>query len=113
MTEEQQPPRVTAEELLAEAEGTSLGDLLRDDQRRRHLLATMMAEHPDPILREIGQQWRDGVATPRQLLSVPEYWAALRPGYDALKEIDLGETDLGEIAEQADEQRRREREGHQ
>lgn len=82
---------MTVEELLAEVERTSAGELLGDEERRRHLLAMMLAEHTDPIVREIGQQWRDGVATLRQLVSVPEYWETLRRGYDTLAEVDLDE----------------------
>jgi hypothetical protein len=49
----------------------------------------MLAESEDPMLREMGEQLRDGLVTPFQLMSIPEYWEALSPGYEALGSIDL------------------------
>jgi hypothetical protein len=92
-----QPGPVTIEALLAKVEGSRYRALLHDDQLRRRLLVRMLAESDDPMLREMGEQLRDGLATPAQLLSIPEYWEALRPGYEA-----LGSIDLDEVAEQVD-----------
>jgi hypothetical protein len=92
------------DELFAKLEQTSYGYLVHDQQRRRHLIATMMADSDDPIVREMGQQLRDGLVTPQQLLSVPEYLEKLESGYEKLAQIDLDE-----LAEQVDEVRQRER----
>jgi hypothetical protein len=89
--------RVTIEALLAKVEQSPYRALLHDDQQRRHLLATMMAKSDDPILREMGEQLRDGLVTSMQLLSVPEYWDTLSHGYDR-----LGGIDLDQISEQLD-----------
>jgi hypothetical protein len=99
--------RATAEDILAKVELTSYGDLLHDDQRRRHELYKMMADSADPMLREMGEQLRDGLLTPRQLLSVPEYWETLRRGYDSLEAVDLDA-----IADQIDEVYEREHDDH-
>jgi hypothetical protein len=83
---------------------TSYRLLLHDDQHRRHLLAKLMADSNDPMLREMGQQLRDGSATLSQLLSVPAYWETLERGCDRLADIDLDN-----LAEQVDELHQKER----
>lgn len=106
MMNDERPAGVTVESLLAKFSQTSYGELLHDDQRRRHLLATMMAGSTNPIVKEIGEQLRDGVITPRQLLSVPEYWEELQHGYQGLAEVDLDEMD--QQVDQLNEQEREE-----
>jgi hypothetical protein len=88
---------VTIEALLARVEDSRYRELLHDDKMRRRLVVQMLAESDDPILREMGEQLRDGLVTPAQLMSIPEYWEALRPGYEA-----LGGIDLDQVAEQVD-----------
>lgn len=102
MSDEEQP-RATLEGILAKLGQTSYGELVHDEQRRRHLLATMMAESTDPVLREMGQQLRDGLVSPRQLVTVSDYWEALQRGFEKLAEVNLDE-----VAEQVDEIHRRE-----
>lgn len=80
---------VTIEGLLAKVENSRYRALLHDDQLRRRLVVKMLAESDDPLLREMGEQLRDGLVTPTQLMSIPEYWEKLRPGYEALGSIDL------------------------
>ena len=77
------------EQILAKLEQTSYGELIRDDGRRRRELYRMMAESAEPTVREMGQQLRDGLVTPTQLLTVPEYADVLHRGYERLGEIDL------------------------
>lgn len=88
---------VTIEALLAKVENSRYRALLHDDQLRRRLVFKMLAESDDPILREMGEQLRDGLVTPSQLMSIPEYWEALSPGYEA-----LGAIDLDQVADQVD-----------
>ncbi len=88
---------VTIEALLAKVENSRYRALLHDDQLRRRLVFKMLAESDDPMLREMGEQLRDGLVTPSQLMSIPEYWEALSRGYEA-----LGRIDLDEVAEQVD-----------
>jgi hypothetical protein len=46
--------------------------------------AAALARHPDPILREIGTQLRDGHIRPRDVLSAPAYRAVLLRALDRL-----------------------------
>ena len=55
-------------------------DGLQDTATRRHQLYQLIAEHPDPLWREIGQQLRDGQLRPTEVLSIPEYRDQLRTG---------------------------------
>jgi hypothetical protein len=88
---------VTIEALLAKVENSRYRALLHDDQLRRRLVFKMLAESDDPLLREMGEQLRDGLVTPSQLMSIPEYWEALSRGYEA-----LGSIDLDQVAEEVD-----------
>jgi hypothetical protein len=88
---------VTIEALLAKVEDSRYRELLHDDQLRRRLVVKMLAESDDPMLREMGEQLRDGLVKPSQLMSIPEYWEALGRGYEA-----LGRIDLDQVAEQVD-----------
>jgi hypothetical protein len=93
------------EQILAKLEQTSYGELIRDDGRRRHELYRMMAGSAEPAVREMGQQLRDGLVTPTQLLTVPQYAEVLHRGYER-----LGELDIDTIEETVAEVRRAERE---
>ncbi|PRX46923.1 hypothetical protein B0I33_10620 [Prauserella shujinwangii] len=53
---------------------------LRDASSRRRALYRLMAENPDPLWREMGQQLRDGRMRPAEMLSTPEYREHLRAG---------------------------------
>jgi hypothetical protein len=87
------PQDPSVRDILSKFEQTADGWLLHDTVARRHRLARMMAEHDDPVMREMGEQLRDGHATPRRLASVPEYWETLQRGVSRLAETDLAELD--------------------
>jgi hypothetical protein len=53
---------------------------LKDTSSRRQALYRLIAEHPDPLLREIGQQLRDGHLRPTEVLSTPQYREHLQAG---------------------------------
>jgi hypothetical protein len=106
MTSEQNPP-AALDQLLEAVARTSFGELLHDEQRRRHELFKMMADSPDPMLREMGEQLRDGLARPGDLLSVPSYAETLMNGCRQLAESGL---DLDEVMAEIDEIGRREQE---
>ena len=96
MDHEERGP-ATIEALLAKVENSRYRALLHDDQLRRGLVVKMLTQSDDPMLREMGEQLRDGVVTASQLMSIPEYWEALRPGYEA-----LGSIDFDQVVEQVD-----------
>lgn len=96
----------SADDVLDAVAQTSYGELLHDDQRRRHELYKLMADSTDPMVREMGEQLRDGLVTPLQLLSVPEYAEALMSGVQRLAEFDMKQ-----VVEEMDAIRGRER-GH-
>jgi hypothetical protein len=89
MSDAPQNDHTSVRHLLDRFGQTSEGWLLHDTAGRRRRLAEMMAEHSDPLVREMGKQLRDGQATLRQLFSVPEYSEALRGGVDRLAETDV------------------------
>lgn len=94
--------------LMAALDRTPIGDVLRDDQRRRAAVYERMATSSDPLTREIGQQLRDGVLRPQDLLKEPEYRRFLDRGVERLRELDLdeltrqAEAAAGEAAEPAE-----------
>jgi hypothetical protein len=101
------PSRVTFADIFAKLDQTSYRELLHDTEYRRFLLAKMMADSSDPMLREMGQQVRDGQATFRQLLSAPDYWEALQGGYQKLAEVELDDVSdwVNEIHRQEHDER--------
>jgi hypothetical protein len=105
MTDDQRPS-ATLDDVLAAVERTSYGELLHDDQRRRHELYELMAVSDDPLVREMGQQLRDGLLRPRDLLSDPDYADGLIRGCQRLGELAV---DLDDVVTQIDELGRRER----
>jgi hypothetical protein len=52
---------------------TSLGERLSNPAARRERAAEALLRHPDPVLREIGQQIRDGSMRPSDVLRIPAY----------------------------------------
>jgi len=91
------------EGLFASLEQSPYRYLLHDPERRRRLLATIMAESSDSTVREMGEQLRDGQVSLAQLLTVPDYADALSRGADRLAEVDLDE-----VTEQVDAETQRE-----
>ncbi|GAA3739524.1 hypothetical protein GCM10022225_23320 [Plantactinospora mayteni] len=108
MTEERNPS-ATLDQLLDAVARTSYGELLHDEQRRRHELFRMMADSQDPMLREMGEQLRDGLARPRDLLSVPGYAETLLNGCQRLGEngpdLDKVLAEIDEISHREQEER--------
>ena len=104
MTDAPQHDPTSVRDLLDKFGQTSEGWLLHDPLARRHRLAQMMAEHPDPLVREMGKQLRDGEATLQQLSSVPDYGEALRRGVSRLAETDVAQVD-GQVQDVLDRER--------
>jgi hypothetical protein len=77
--------------LIAALDRGPLGEVLRDDHRRRAAVYERMADSSDPLTREIGQQLRDGVLRPQDLLKDPEYRRFLDRGVERLHDLDLDE----------------------
>ena len=65
-------------ELVRELEASPAGQRLRDLEARRRRLHDALSQHPDPILREIGQQLVDGRIRPAELLRSSVYAEALQ-----------------------------------
>lgn len=77
--------------LMAALDRGPLGAVLRDDNRRRAAVYERMANSDDPLTREIGQQLRDGVLRPQDLLKDPTYRGFLDRGVERLATLDLDE----------------------
>lgn len=67
-------------------------DLLTDRHRCEAELARLMADSPDPMIREIGQQLGTGAASLTQLATAPAYQPVIRQGLDRLSEWDVDAT---------------------
>jgi hypothetical protein len=65
-------------DLVARLRSGPLGKRLADRRFRREHGYEALLHNPDPIMREIGQQLRDGVIRPVDILRVPEYTEAFR-----------------------------------
>jgi hypothetical protein len=63
-------------------------DALADAVARRARVYDALAEHPDPLLREIGRQLRRGEMTLLDVLRQPEYQRVLERGLRGLQQID-------------------------
>jgi hypothetical protein len=78
-----------ADRLLAAVSESPELEELKDTSSRRQKLYQLVAEHPDPLWREIGQQLRDGHISPSELLSTPQYREHLRAGMaDGLERLN-------------------------
>ncbi|HEY8452842.1 MAG: hypothetical protein FWJ70_14150 [Micromonosporaceae bacterium] len=55
-------------------------DQLADAQSRRRLVFEALANHADPMWREIGEQLRDGRMGIRDVLRVQAYWDKVQQG---------------------------------
>jgi len=69
-------------DLVAELRSGPLGERLADRRFRRQHAYEALVHNPDPIMREIGQQLRDGAIRPADILRIPEYTEAFRRGAD-------------------------------
>lgn len=68
---------------------TPAGQRLRSRAFRQEHAAEALLRHPDPVMREIGQQLRDGTMSPSDVLRVPAYTEAFqRAAVDARDRLD-------------------------
>lgn len=86
------------DELLAKIERSPLGPLLQDEQAANRMMFEAMTRSDDKVVREMGQQLRDGEIGLQDLGDVPAYREALSTGMER-----LGELDLGGMSDQLDE----------
>src|SRR4051812_30678433 len=75
-------------ELLRRLSQLPAGQRLRDTRRRREIEYDRMASSSDPLIREIGQQLRDGAMRPIDIARSPHYRAVLDSGMHTLRETD-------------------------
>ena len=72
-TDDGRSPEARMQDVLADVRDSPVGRRLRDvDFRRRHAYAALV-RHPSPVMREIGEQLRDGRMRPIDILRVPAY----------------------------------------
>jgi hypothetical protein len=57
-------------------------------ERFRERIYRDLAEHDEPVVREIGEQLRNGTARPHQLLAIPAYAEVFGRGLANLRRID-------------------------
>jgi len=102
MTNKSEPLRRLVENLA-----TARSSLEQGAQAARQRTYQELATSEDPLLREIGEQLRDGTIRPYQMLTIPGYDTVAARGLDRLKEADAAldheETQL-QLVRLADEQ---------
>lgn len=87
MSDDRSPQgRFDPEGLVRRLQGTPLGERLDSRDKRRGALFDMLANHKDPMWREIGQQLKSGQMKPTDLLTTPAYRQHLLDGLEAAKE---------------------------
>jgi hypothetical protein len=69
-------------DLIDELDRSPLGQRLRDRSFRRQHAYHALLRNPDPTMREIGEQLRDGRMRSADILTVPAYLEAFRRGAD-------------------------------
>lgn len=65
---------------------TELGQRLATPAGRRTALYDMLASHPDPVWREMGEQLKTGRMRPSDMFAVPAYREHLMAGLEQAKE---------------------------
>jgi hypothetical protein len=65
---------------------TELGQRLATPAGRRTALYDMLANHPDPVWREMGEQLKTGRMRPSDMFAVPAYREHLMAGLEQAKE---------------------------
>lgn len=65
-------------ELVAELDDSPVGERLRDPSFHHRHVCEALLHNPDPVMREIGRQVRDGQMRISDVLRVPEYADAFR-----------------------------------
>lgn len=87
MSDDRSPQgRFDPEGLVRRLQGTPLGDRLDSRDKRRGALFDLLANHKDPMWREIGQQLKSGQMQPTDLFTTPVYRQHLLDGLEAAKE---------------------------
>jgi len=84
---------------------TSLGERLTSRTARRERAAEALLRHPDPVMREIGRQLRDGSMRPSDVLRIPEYREAFgRAAEQVRRDLDprMVAAQLRELAQRAE-----------
>jgi hypothetical protein len=82
--------------LMGELDRSPLGQRLRDRAMHRRHAHVALLRNPDPTMREIGEQLRDGRMRPADILTVPAYLEAFQRGADRAAQ----RLDPRELAEQ-------------
>jgi hypothetical protein len=80
------PGTRTIRQLLDAIADTPLGAEMRDPQKARERIYRELAQEDDPLLREIGEQLRDGVLRPHQLLDIPAYRTVVEQRLELLRQ---------------------------
>jgi hypothetical protein len=101
MTDDLDEVAATIRRRMAQLAGTRTGARLSDDQLRHRQAFEGLAQHPDPVLQEIGEQLRDGTMTPSDVLRVPAYAEAFRTAAQRAELLDPRQiaAELGELVE--------------
>lgn len=73
MNSQNTPRPPDLDELRQTMEDHSANEILSDKHERRRLLYEMLADHDDPMLKEMGQQLRDGQMTLMDLANTSVY----------------------------------------
>lgn len=68
---------------------SEIGAILSDPRESRRRVYAAMADHPDELIREIGEQLRDGVIQPAELTRAGAYRDVILRGIDALDALDV------------------------
>lgn len=79
-------PRNGPEKYVHLMANTELGKKLATPAGRRAALYDMLAQHPDPTWREMGEQMRNGQMRPSDLFAIPAYREHLMAGLEQAKE---------------------------
>lgn len=85
-THDDHQPRDKPEKYLRLLDNTKLGEQLSTPAGRRTALYDMLAGHPDPMWREMGEQMRNGQMRPADIFGVPAYREHVLKGLEQAKE---------------------------
>lgn len=80
------PPQLRS--LLGKLTAAGYGDIFLDKQRGRHFAFEALANTTDPVVREIGQQLRDGTVSLQTLGSSEAYREVLERGIRVIGTLD-------------------------
>ncbi|WP_026931270.1 hypothetical protein [Glycomyces tenuis] len=85
-TPDDEIPESGPERYMRLLEGTPLGEQLATSEGRRKALYDMLADHPDPLWREMGEQLKDGRMRPIDMFATPAYREHLLAGLESARE---------------------------